>query len=373
VIIFAANRPSGKAAIVKTLLVEDDPATRELLAEILSARGCEVTACEDGKSALTEIKKNSFLLVLLDLILPYVNGLELCREIRKTDEGKYSTILVCTGLVTLESLRAVLDAGADDYLIKPLDFDVLNIRLSIAETMVKNRGVRKQFEHKLYALASQSAVAEEQQRRRFASDLHDGVGQNLAWCKYRLCELRDKITQPDCAPYINEVAKALDTVIAETRSLTFEISPPMLYEMGLEAALEWLTEHFQERYKLKCAFDYAGSPSGLPTDVAVTLFQSTRELLFNVVKHAGAKKAAVTVSKANGRLSIIVSDDGKGFNLLATTHRIEKMSGFGIFSIRQRLHFIGGDLNIRSDKKQGTQITMTAPLSDTAGKLKGTK
>lgn len=143
--------------------------------------------------------------------------------------------------------------------------------------------------------------------------------------------------------------------------------------MGLEAALEWLTEHFQERHKLKCAFHFAGSPSGLSTDVAVTLFQSTRELLFNVVKHAGAKEAAVTISKANGQLSIIVSDDGKGFNLLATTHRIEKMSGFGIFSIRQRLHFIGGDLNIRSDKKQGTQITMTAPLSDTAGKLKGTK
>ncbi|HYG74923.1 MAG TPA: response regulator [Planctomycetota bacterium] len=356
---------------MKTLLVEDDDDCRDTLKRTLELRGYHVTACAEGEAALAAIQKTQFQLILLDLMLPKIDGLELCRRLRQMRDSESAVVLVCTARASPESLRHVLSAGADDYLEKPVDFDLLNIRLSVAESLVKQRAVRRQAEHKLHALAAELSVAEEEERRRFASELHDGVGQNLAWCKIRLCEMR--ANHPECTAELDEISTVIDRVITETRSLTFEISPPMLYEMGLEPALEWLTEHFQERYRLPCTFEYAGSPSELPIPLAVTLFQSARELLFNVVKHAKAKEANLKVSKAHGILTIEVSDDGVGFDLAATTGRIEKLSGFGIFSIRQRLRYLGGDLQIDSDKRRGTRVTMTIPVGRSSAKLRSIK
>ena len=350
---------------MKTLVVEDHPDTRAILVEMLSTRGHTVIESADGSNALLEAKRDVFDFVLLDLSLPDLDGLDVCRSLRALSGWNDSMILACTGRNPHESLQAVLNAGADDYLVKPFASDELAIRITIAENGMRQRASRRENEVKLHALAGRLVVAEEQERRRLASELHDSVGQNLGWLKIRLSELRTKAVTAECAPIMQEMSGTLDKIIQETRSLTFEISPPILYEMGLEAALEWLTEHFQSRFGLECLFEFSGSVTPLSTQIAVLMFQSVRELLFNVVKHAKAKSANVAVQRKDGRISIIVTDNGIGMDLASSTRRIEKFSGFGIFSIRERLAYIGGSLEVESVRGRGTTITVRAPIKTT--------
>lgn len=148
------NNPAGRA-----LLVEDDPSMRRLLENILQARNFEVTACQDGKSAWDIFQKASFPLVILDLNLPGLDGLQICKNIRAEPHGLYSVILVVTARDKPEDLQAVLDAGADDYLPKPIDLKLLKIRLAIAERRVRDRTA-------LFWATEKIAVLEEQSKTR---------------------------------------------------------------------------------------------------------------------------------------------------------------------------------------------------------------
>jgi signal transduction histidine kinase len=349
---------------LNTLIIEDHHDTRELLADALKRRGHSVVECGDGQEGLRAAQKTIFPLVLLDLSLPVMDGLDVCRSLRHLPGWDDSVILVCTGRDHHDCLHLALKAGADDYLMKPYDENELSIRLSIAENSVRQRNMRREGEAKLHALAAQLTVAQEQERRRLAAELHDSVGQNLSWVKIRLSELRTKKMSAECAPITDDISRTLEKIIQETRSLMFEISPPILYEMGLEAALEWLTEHVQARFGLKCSFEFSGSPTRLSSQFAVMLFQSVRELLINVVKHAKAKSATLSIKRKDDWIWITVADDGIGMDLARSTRRIEKLSGFGIFSIRERLNYMGGNLEIDSNTGCGTKIVLKAPVKE---------
>jgi two-component system, sensor histidine kinase and response regulator len=350
---------------LKSLIVEDHDDTRDMLAAVLKSRGHSVSAHCDAESALHSMQGSRIDLILLDLSLPKMDGLSFCKAVRAMPACADAVIVMCTGRGQTEDLNAALEAGADDYLVKPLNPDELATRIVIAENRVKHRAARRENELKLHALSAQLVVAEEQERRRLAGQLHDGIGQNLGWVKIQLSALKARTQEPESVTTLIDITKTLDTVIQQTRSLTFEISPPILYEMGLEPALEWLTEHFQSRFGLPCSFEFTGSASRLSSDVAVVLFQAVRELLFNVVKHAKAKHATVAVQRDAAWIMIAVSDDGIGIDLATSTRPIEKLSGFGIFSIRERLTYLGGALEVDSGRGKGTRIVLKAPFQAT--------
>ena len=135
---------------MKTLIVEDASVMRQLLESILRERGHEVTACADAESAWKVYQRNSYPLVLLDLILPGMDGLHLCRQMRKLPHGNHSVILVITACNQPADLQAVLEAGADDYLAKPVDMQRLNVRLAIAEKQARDRTEHRKAEGALH-------------------------------------------------------------------------------------------------------------------------------------------------------------------------------------------------------------------------------
>ena len=142
--------------MIKTLLVEDEKTMRRLLEGILRQQGHDVTACPDAETAWEAFQREAHALVVLDLMLPGMDGVQLCRKIRAMPQGEYCTILVVTAKDSPEDLRAVLEAGADDYLTKPLDPKLLQVRLTIADQRVRDRNTLFQANEKIVFFEEQT-------------------------------------------------------------------------------------------------------------------------------------------------------------------------------------------------------------------------
>ncbi|WP_298266699.1 PAS domain S-box protein [Geobacter sp.] len=228
------------------------------------------------------------------------------------------------------------------------------------------------YQEELRKLAAELSLAEERERRRLAADLHDRIGQILSLAKIRMDSLR-QLVHADGAETLSETTALLEQSIREVRTLIFQISPPLLYEVGLEAALEWLAESFREEYGLAVSFRDDGVPKPLAEEMKVTVFQVVRELLVNVAKHARASHAGIVLRKGAGRIVVRVEDDGIGFDAAraATRPRAHNGAGFGLFSIRHRLDHLGGELRIDSCPGRGTAMEVIAPLSSDGVEMTG--
>jgi len=239
---------------------------------------------------------------------------------------------------------------------------IVNTTLEITER--KRAGEKLlDYQAQLKSLASQLTLAEEYERRRIAAELHDKISQSLVISKLKLEALRKSVSSAELGNVLNEVCNSLGQTIAETRSLTSEVYPPLLALLGFEEAVaEWLTEQIEEKYGIATEFKDDGQPKPLDDDIRILLFRDVRELLTNIVRHANAHKVRVSIRKVGSRIWVKVKDDGIGFDLSEITWMPAKTGGFGLFSIRERLEEIGGRLKIESKPGHGTTVTITAPL-----------
>ena len=218
------------------------------------------------------------------------------------------------------------------------------------------------YQTQLRTLASELLFTEERERRRLAIDLHDSIGQALAISKLKLDALRTAVLSSPLAFDLEEICGLLDGTIQQTRSLTFELSPPVLYELGLVPALESLVEEVERRYNLRVHFLEDSRPKPVSEDLAVLLFRAVQELLVNVVKHANARKVRVTIVRDGDCIRIRVEDNGIGFDPAEIDSHEGRARRFGLFSIRERLHHLGGHVEIESSPGRGTLVSLTAPL-----------
>jgi len=213
----------------------------------------------------------------------------------------------------------------------------------------------------LLSLAAELSRAEELERRRIASELHDQVAQTLALGKIKLNSLLLSDKCGDHREDIREIMDHLSSSIEDIRSLTFQLSPPILHEMGLEAALEWLADEYREKYGLRIAFRDDGSPKPLEEEIRGALFRMSRELLVNVVKHAQAKTVLIETSAFPGSIRICISDDGVGFDTSQLLRYGNSTNSFGLLNIHHRMNHLGGELSIQSDPGRGTTATLECP------------
>ncbi|MBI5686682.1 MAG: PAS domain S-box protein [Verrucomicrobia bacterium] len=218
-----------------------------------------------------------------------------------------------------------------------------------------------EHQQRLRALGAELAAAEQRERRRIAALLHDEVIQSLALTRIQLGGVAQCRRPVDCAQAVDESRKIIGQAIDNLRSLTYQLSPPILHELGLEAALDWLTEQFAGQYGIQCRFEEDKQPKPVDENVRTLLFAGVRELLLNVTKHAQAARAVVRVQKEDGTIRITVEDDGAGFDT-AQAVRADKSGGFGLFNLRERLSYLGGRCEIQSEQGRGTKVVLIAPL-----------
>jgi len=230
----------------------------------------------------------------------------------------------------------------------------------------KNEEQFRVYQEQLRLLASELLLAEERERRRIAMDLHDNIGQMLALTRIKLDVLRNTLPAGRPGDAVGDIVELIDQSISYTKSLSFELSPPLLYDIGIEATIEWLAEQMQKQHYILFFFENDGSPKPLKRDVSILLFQTVRELFMNIIKHSQAHQVNVGISREAGTIKIVVEDDGIGFD----ASKIDTDLSFGFFSIRERLKYLGGSLSIDTGPGRGTRVTVTSPL-DRTGNTEG--
>ena len=220
-----------------------------------------------------------------------------------------------------------------------------------------------EYQNQLQSLASQLSLTEERERRKLAVALHDNIGQLLAVSKIKQGSLAE-IIPPEAGKTLQEIRKLTEQAIQYSRTLTFELSPPILYELGLHAAVEWLVEQTRQHQKIDVRFKADESNPPLEDDLRVLLFRAVRELLLNITKHSKANQVYVSLWRENNTLRIVVEDNGIGMQPAQITTIGQTAAGFGLFNIRERLDHLGGKMDIQSKTEKGTKITLFAPLKN---------
>lgn len=245
--------------------------------------------------------------------------------------------------------------------------------LQVSSQIINNALKRQRAEEKLLhyqaqlkSLASELSITEERERRRIATELHDRISQSLVISKMTLEQLRESEASDHIAGVLDDICNLLGQTIESSRLLTFDLSSPILNELGFEAAVgEWLSEQVRRKYSIATEFEDDEQPKPMEDDIRALLFRMVRELLINVVKHACAHQVKVKVYRQDAEIGICVEDDGVGFEPANTISVGPKTGGFGLFSIRERLEQLGGHLEIKSSPGHGCRVTISAPLKQT--------
>ena len=217
------------------------------------------------------------------------------------------------------------------------------------------------YQDQLRRLASELSLTEARERREIASDLHDHIGQALACVYQKVTALRGNAVFSGMEDDLAEVVDLLDQSIRYTRNLTVEISPPVLYELGLPAAIDWLSERARLRNGLRVKSSQSGTPQAMGEDIRVFVFKALQELIANVAKHARTENVEIRTTWEAERFTVAVSDHGCGFDTSRFGGGVIEDCCFGLFSIRERLSYIGGDLIVASAPGSGTHVSIVAP------------
>ena len=210
-------------------------------------------------------------------------------------------------------------------------------------------------------LASELVMAEERERKRIGVTLHDGIAQTLAAARMRIDLLRRLDVDDEHRQALDQARELLSGSIRDTRALMMDLSNPVLYDMGLRAAVEDLAEPIKDRHgiQVKCSFE--GNLSSLSQDLNVMVFQVVRELLQNVIKHSGARGANIRIVEDKNSIRTIVADDGEGFTVGDNRSPDFMDGGFGLFSIRERVQSYSGSIQIKSRPNIGSEVTVVLP------------
>jgi len=227
-----------------------------------------------------------------------------------------------------------------------------------------NRLVKEKTD-KIRKLNSEILKTEEKQRQHIATEFHDRVAQYLAMAKLNIGFLKQNLQSTNYSDYAVDAYDLVDKSIKDTRLLIRELNPPVLHELGFEAAIQWLVEQLGETYGIQTNINNSAEKSriqDLEMDMKIVLFQSTREILNNVVKHANAQHIDVRLWEENSYLWMEVEDNGIGFDADLNTELTNGDGGFGLVNVKERLNQIEGLFDIQSYPGKGTRVRYAAPM-----------
>jgi signal transduction histidine kinase len=367
---------------IHLLLVEDNPADALLLKHALAEAGgtsFRVTHVEQMADAERCLAGDDFDAILLDLSLPDSRGVDTVK--RANAVAPRLPIVVMTGLDDEAAALEAVRTGAQDFLIKgsadgrllarairyamerkQAEQELKALNETLEQRVAERTATATRRAAQLQALASELTLTEQRERRRLADILHDQLQQLIYAARLNLGALRSRVRDADSQEIIRKIDDLLAQSLDQSRSLTVELSPPVLYEAGLAAALEWLGRYMEQTCGLvvEVQADPQAEPDG--EDLHILLFQSVRELLFNVVKHGRTGLARVEMAAApHGKVRLEVSDDGAGFDPAGLKAGHSAGGGFGLFSIRERLELLGGRLQVEASPGHGSRMAIFVP------------
>ena len=500
----------------KILVIDDNPLNLELILDILNANfpGYQVFLSQSGIEGIKIAQRELPDTILLDILMPEMDGFEVCNILKRNKSTRHIPILVVSALDKTSSRIKGLNAGADAYISKPFDIEELKaninvlLRIKFAEDLLRKRNenleflIKKQtsdfqsieeryskiseyaleyfwevdlngkfnyvspvivkvlgyeseemtgkkslfdfysydkniepkefftdifarhekfngnviqylhkngekvwltisgfpifdtnnifagyigvnrditrqreaeeankkhlskindYQKKLKNLYYELSVTEEKERRKIAEYLHDGLGQTISIAAIKLSAIANGELPLKTKEALEQISGLLREAINESRALVYDLSPPILFELGLIAAIKWKLEQVDKKFGIAAeiiAEDYSIEPD---SNISVLLFRMVSELLNNIIKHAGATLIIVEIKNNQKNITIIVTDNGKGFDFDKGMN-LSDLGGYGLFSINERIEALQGSLEIKTEPTKGTRITVTVPI-----------
>ena len=234
---------------------------------------------------------------------------------------------------------------------------------TLEHRVAERTAVAEQRTRQVRSLACELSQTEQRERRRLAEILHDHLQQLLVGARYSVSMLQSEVRQANLLEPVHQIDDLLLQSLEVSRTLTAELNPPVLNEGGLLKGLQWLTDWMRDKHGLHVDLRADSQCDPPSREVTLLLFQSVRELLFNVRKHAGVDHAEVALSQPDGdHIRIVVKDNGVGFDSRQTPATGAAGNGFGLVSVRERLELLDGCLAVESKPGAGTRITLESPL-----------
>lgn len=332
--------------VMRVLVVDDDAVIRKVLVRVLEQLGHETVAMDNGDKAWELLKQESFPIVVLDWMMRGLDGLDLCRRIRTTPGGERSVIMMVTGRDQPTDLQQVLEAGADDYLMKPLNLTQLFTRLRIASRTAESITERIKLQQKVLQI-----TAEEQ--FRLGRELHDGLGQVLTGIAFLSSALNRRLAsagRPEAADAA-QIEGLVTKAVCQTRHIANGLVPVEFSAGGLSAALSELARSIQSVFHIQCAYVCDDGMTIEDGSVALEIFRIAQESTHNAVKHSGSDQITIEFRRGGDTVDLSVTDRGRGI-------RPEDISngGSGILIMKHRARLIGATLEIQSSDTAGTQV-----------------
>jgi signal transduction histidine kinase len=270
-------------------------------------------------------------------------------------------------LTLTRSVQVALRSRRRQYQVRDLVAQLANLNQTLERRVAKRTAEAVEQAQKLRLLSAELSLAEEGERRRIADMLHEDLQQLLVAARMQLgalCRTQDAAQRE---PIVREIADLLERSFQLTRSLSVELAPPVLYEHGLAAALEWFAAETRKNYNIEVTVEADCSANPKAADVRIFLFRAVRELLLNSAKHAGGSAVHITMQhRRPDNVRIIVADEGPGFDPNSLDDKRTGSQTVGLLNIRERVNSFGGEFHINSGPKRGTRITLSLPRgSDT--------
>lgn len=373
------------------LLADDNADMRKYLTRLLGER-YRVHAVSNGEQALAALSELGPDLVLTDVMMPGIGGFEILKRLRENPSTRATPVILLSARAGEESRVEGLQAGADDYLVKPFTARELLARVGAHLTMARirreaaererelRRGLERthtelevkvrdrtselqRAEEDLRALSTRLLQTQDEERRHIARELHDSAGQTLAVLGMQLALIARKAenTLPEVSRETKNAAELLQQLKKEIRTTSYLLHPPLLDEIGLSSAVDWYIEGLKERSGLDIQLFIPDDFGRVPRNTELVIFRLVQESLTNIHRHSGATKACIRVRRSNTSVSVEVTDNGKG---IPPEKLLEVQSGghgVGLRGMRERVRQFRGEMRIESDSS-GTRILVTLPL-----------
>jgi len=351
---------------VNILMVDDQPAKLLTYEAILGELGENLIKADSGREALDVLLKTDVAVVLMDVSMPDLDGFELAEIIRQHPRFQKTAIIFISAvhLTDLDRLKGY-QRGAVDYLSVPIVPELLRAKVSVFAELHRNAQQLELLNTELRGLSGRLLSTQDEERRRIARDLHDGLGQELSAAKMLVDGINIGNQSAEAKSHAAlQASSLLERVMQQVRSISHLLHPPLLDEIGLQSALSWYLDGLTERSGIETIFEV--DPREFPrlaAEVETAVFRITQEALTNVFRHSGANKACITLTKHDHHVALSVRDFGKGIAANVVEFRPGSV-GIGLGGMRQRAKEFGGELRLKN-AEPGTLIEVRIPLKTT--------
>lgn len=352
-----------------TIIITDDRrASRHMIHSILKPEGYKLLEAENGKEALELCQTIAPDLLLLDIMMPVMNGLEACSRLNKEHNENFIPVLMFTAYNDGSEVEKSFQAGASDFINKPINPEELRHRvkrlLYLGKLEKQRRADEKELQtnfEKIQFLSRKVLSAYEEERVRLARELHDEVGMSLTTLKLNLQLFSNDIVKNNRQhkEKLGAIVKYVSELQGIIRDKAYFLRPPSLNELGLLAVVDNMIIELSKYTGIQGKLETSGSPDIIPVDVETALYRCIQEALTNVARHASADNVSVKIDFANDKIIVNVADDGIGFDPYSENSANKHL---GLQGMQERVDLLGGSLEIRSAPGEGTNIRVIAPL-----------